>query len=87
MAAVTPTTPILDVGGAERFCVFQLTNVDSGDTVDLSAYFKKIKISHFMAGGALNTQAAGTPAAAVITMTLSSLSDDTVYLSVLGSRP
>ena len=74
-------------GGGERTAVYRVHNVTTADTLDLSASFRKIKAAVWVPAGA-PTQGvvgalSGTPAT-VVTLTLTGLANDTVYLLVIG---
>ena len=69
----------------------RINNVTSADTIDVSAMaaasiavYKKVKEAIFFASGALSTNAAAGVAGTVLTLTLASLANDTVYLMVIG---
>lgn len=91
MAAITPTgaqVAILyngsDIGLGERIMVFRIRNVTTADTIDVATYFSKVKSATFLPSGILATIGVGSPAGTVITLTLASLANDTVILTVVG---
>jgi hypothetical protein len=73
-------------GDSHRVAVFQINGVNSGDTVDVGAYFKKVtaavavQLTSAQADFTLATSIIGT----VITITNPGLNSDGVYLLCCG---
>lgn len=88
MAAIASANRLWDAtNGGRRSALYQLSDVDSGDTIDLSSVggitFKKIVAAAFF-GQAQGTAVAGTVSGTVVTMTSSGMASDSVLLLVEG---
>lgn len=87
-AAITSANRLWDQAtGGRRSALYQLSGVDSGDTIDLSTVgglaFKKLICAVFF-GQAQGTGVAGSVSGTTVTMTSTGMADDSVLLLVEG---
>jgi hypothetical protein len=84
MAALDPTQVKLlwQNTGARRWALFAIENVTTGDTADLSSYYRVIKQTAWM-GATVSGVATGTFTTTVVTAP-AGLSADAAYLMVDG---
>lgn len=88
MAAIPAAriSKVFDSGArAERVCFYIVKNVDTADVVDLSAEFAEIKVGTFVAAGVLATIGTVGTTVGAATLTLATMADDTIFLTVLGN--
>lgn len=86
MAVITPTTPVFKEGAAETVALYRLKNVTDGDTLDVSAEFKKVINAAAVvvpAGVASFTVSVGI-STTTLTFTATGMSKDTIYALVTG---
>ena len=90
MAAIADTqvTQLYTEGSGEKTSLYRVTNVTSGDTYNFSAAFKKLKWAVWGPAGDLTTGVVGAlsggPPATIVTFTLASLANDSIYALVTG---
>lgn len=72
-------------GPSEPVMVFRISGVNTGDTVDLKGYFASVKNATFIPSG-LDFSTVGTASISgtIVTMTLTGLTNDHVYLMAVG---
>lgn len=89
MAAIgaTQITQIAADGGAQKCVLYRISNVTSGDTLDVSSVgpitLKKVQGVGFI-GAAQGTQASGSISGTTITFTSSGMAADTIYACIVG---
>lgn len=84
MAVVTANaTVVYEEGLGQKQVLYRIRNVDSADTIDVAGKFASVQVAPFTASKQGTTAAAGI-AGTVLTLTLASMADDTVYLLVQG---
>lgn len=91
MAVISPTGAQVyiisnssDLGVGERILVLRIRNVTTADTIDVGTWFSKVKSATFLPSGVLATIGVATPAGTVLTLTLASVANDTIILTVIG---
>jgi hypothetical protein len=84
--ALLTFTPIYVDGSAEKFGVYKVAGVTTGDTVDLTGQFQRITGAAFlsMSGGTLFTTLAAA-VGLVVTLSNTGMVKDTGFLLVVGS--
>lgn len=87
MAAITAVTPTYDSGSStgERVCLYLLKNVDTADTYVCSAQFGEVKAAAFVPSGVLTSVGTVSASGTTLTLTLATMTDDNLYLLVIGN--
>lgn len=89
MAAIADSqvTALYSEGSGEKTTLYRINNVTTADTYNFSAAFKKIKHAVWGPAGDLTSgvvgSLSGTPAT-IVTFTLTSLANDSIYVLVTG---
>lgn len=87
MAAIASTavTVLADEGAAERVVLYRIKNVTSADTYNVSERFARVVTASFVTGGSRSdTMTAASVSSTTLTLTLSGMANDTLYLLVKG---
>lgn len=82
--AASQVTVLKTEGDAERAVLYRIRNVDTADTYDVAAKFSEVKAASFIAAGVLSSVGTASAAATILTLTLATMADDTIYLLVVG---
>lgn len=77
-------TVLKEEGDAERTVLYRIRNVDTADTWDVVAKFNEVKAATFVVAGVLSAVGAVSVVGTVLTLTLATMADDTIYLLVIG---
>lgn len=77
-------TQVYADGQSDKAVLYRVKNVDTTDTVNVSTHFTKVKSATFLPTGTLTTVGTVSVSGTVLTLTLTSLSDDNIYLLVIG---
>lgn len=85
MADITANmTQVYSDGLGDRTVLYRVKNVDTTDTVNVTLQFNKVKSATFLPTGTLTTVGTVSISGTVLTLTLTSLADDNIYLLVAG---
>jgi hypothetical protein len=85
MADVTANASVLyESGSAEKTVLYLVKNVDTSDTIDVSAKFSKVKSAVSIPAGGLSTGDVCAVASLVVTLDVAAATDDTLFVLVVG---
>jgi len=75
---------VFQEGPGERYALYRIYNANTADTFDVAALFKEVKAASFIAAGTLATVGTTSASGTVLTLTLSTMAADNIYLLVVG---
>jgi hypothetical protein len=86
MAAIgtNQVTVLYDDGSASRWTMYQLRNVTTADTLDVSNRFAIVEVATFITGQATGIGVITSTTAGIVTLTATGLAAGTVFLTVRG---